>query len=147
MKQLLYSIIDLIAKIHGYILRLNDSYEYDFSDKELHFLVIGILGMALIFVVYPIFKWLARKDHVMVIAWIYVFTLIIVITFAIEIGQKVTNTGNMEFADIMTGVLGFVFMFFIFAGIREIYKAIRRAVRNRKDIGLEEDEPEDGDLR
>ena len=36
----------------------------------------------------------------MVIAWIYVFTLIIVITFAIEIGQKVTNTGNMEFADI-----------------------------------------------
>lgn len=147
MKQLLYSIIDLIAKIHGYILRLNDSYEYDFSDKELHFLVIGILGMAFIFVVYPIFKWLARKDHVMVIAWIYVFTLIIVITFAIEIGQKVTNTGNMEFADIMTGVLGFVFMFFIFAGIREIYKAIRRAVRNRKDIGLEEDEPEDGDLR
>lgn len=147
MKQLLYSIIDLIAKIHGYILRLNDSYEYDFSDKELHFLVIGVLGMAFIFVVYPIFKWLARKDHVMVIAWIYVFTLIIVITFAIEIGQKVTNTGNMEFADIMTGVLGFVFMFFIFAGIREIYKAIRRAVWNRKDIGLEEDEPEDGDLR
>lgn len=147
MKQLLYSIIDLIAKIHGYILRLNDSYEYDFSDKELHFLVIGVLGMAFIFVVYPIFKWLARKDHVMVIAWIYVFTLIIVITFAIEIGQKVTNTGNMEFADIMTGVLGFVFMFFIFAGIREIYKAIRRAVRNRKDIGLEEDGPEDGDLR
>lgn len=147
MKQLLYSIIDLIAKIHGYILRLNDSYEYDFSDKELHFLVIGVLGMAFIFVVYPIFKWLARKDHVMVIAWIYVFTLIIVITFAIEIGQKVTNTGNMEFADIMTGVLGFVFMFFIFAGIREIYKAIRRAVRNRKDIDLEEDEPEDGDLR
>lgn len=147
MKQLLYSIIDLIAKIHGYILRLNDSYEYDFSDKELHFLVIGVLGMAFIFVVYPIFKWLARKDHVMVIAWIYVFTLIIVITFAIEIGQKVTNTGNMEFADIMTGVLGFVFMFFIFAGIREIYKAIRRAVRSRKDIDLEEDEPEDGDLR
>lgn len=147
MKQLLYSIIDLIAKIHGYILRLNDSYEYDFSDKELHFLVIGVLGMAFIFVVYPIFKWLARKDHVMVIAWIYVFTLIIVITFAIEIGQKVTNTGNMEFADIMTGVLGFVFMFFIFAGIREIYKAIRRAVRNRKDIGLEEDEPEDSDFK
>lgn len=147
MKQLLYSIIDLIAKIHGYILRLNDSYEYDFSDKELHFLVIGILGMALIFVVYPIFKWLARKDHVMVIAWIYVFTLIIVITFAIEIGQKVTNTGNMEFADIMTGVLGFVFMFFIFSGIREIYKAIRRAVRNRQDIDLEEDEPEDSDFK
>ncbi len=47
----------------------------------------------------------------MVIAWIYVFTLIIVITFAIEIGQKVTNTGNMEFADIVFGVVGFIVMF------------------------------------
>jgi len=33
--------------------------------------------------VYPVFKWLAKRNHVMVIAWIYVFTLIIVITFAI----------------------------------------------------------------
>lgn len=43
------------------------------------------------------------------------FTLIIVITFAIEIGQKVTNTGNMEFADIVFGVVGFIVMF-LFCG-------------------------------
>ena len=65
----------------------------------------------------------------MVVAWIYVFTLIIVITFAIEIGQKVSNTGNMEFADIMFGVIGFIVMFFIFSIIREIYKAIRSLIR------------------
>ena len=106
MKELLYGIVELLAKIHSYLLRFNDAYEYNFSDKELHFLVIGILGMMFIFVVYPVFKWLAKHDHVMVIAWIYVFTLIIVITFAIEIGQKVTNTGNMEFADIVFGVVG-----------------------------------------
>ena len=121
MKELLYGIVELLAKIHSYLLRFNDAYEYNFSDKELHFLVIGILGMMFIFVVYPVFKWLAKHDHVMVIAWIYVFTLIIVITFAIEIGQKVTNTGNMEFADIVFGVVGFIVMFFIFAVIREIY--------------------------
>ena len=80
MKELLYWIVECIAKIHSYILRLNDAYEYNFTDKELHFLVIGVMGMAFIFVVYPIFKWLAKHDHVMVIAWIYVFTLIIVIT-------------------------------------------------------------------
>ena len=118
MKELLYGIVELLAKIHSYLLRFNDAYEYNFSDKELHFLVIGILGMMFIFVVYPVFKWLAKHDHVMVIAWIYVFTLIIVITFAIEIGQKVTNTGNMEFADIVFGVVGFIVMFFIFAVIR-----------------------------
>ena len=84
MKELLYGIVELLAKIHSYLLRLNDAYEYNFSDKELHFLVIGILGMMFIFVVYPVFKWLAKHDHVMVIAWIYVFTLIIVITFAVR---------------------------------------------------------------
>ena len=78
----------------------------------------------------PVFKWLAKHDHVMVIAWIYVFTLIIVITFAIEIGQKVTNTGNMEFADIVFGVVGFIVMFFIFAVIREIYKGIVSLIRD-----------------
>ncbi len=128
MKEFLYGIIGIIAEIHSRILSLNDAYEYNFTDKELHFLVIGILGMAFIFVVYPLFKWLAKHDHVMVIAWIYVFTLIIVITFAIEIGQKVTNTGNMEFADIMFGVIGFIVMFFIFGVIREIYKAICRLI-------------------
>lgn len=133
MKELLYKIVEYIAKIHNYILRLNDSYEYNFTDKELHFLVIGLMGMGLIFVIYPLFKWLAKRNHVMVIAWIYVFTLIIVITFAIEIGQKVTNTGNMEFADIVTGVFGFVVMFFIFSMIREVYKLIRALGRGDKD--------------
>lgn len=129
MKEFLYGIIDLIARIHSKLLTLNDAYEYNFTDKELHFLVIGVLGMALIFVIYPLFKWLTNHDHVMVVAWIYVFTLIIVITFAIEIGQKVSNTGNMEFADIMFGVIGFIVMFFIFSIIREIYKAIRNLIR------------------
>ena len=121
MRELLYGITEMIARIHNYIMHVNDRFEYDFSDKDLHFLVIGILGMLMIFVVYPLFKWLAGKKHVMVIAWIYVFTLIIVITFAIEIGQKISNTGNMEFTDIMFGVMGFVVMFAVFAVIRSIY--------------------------
>ena len=115
MKEFLYMIVGWIAEIHSYLMRFNDSYEYNFSDKELHFIVIGLLGMAFVFIVYPVFKWLAKHNHVMVIAWIYVFTLILVVTFAIEIGQKVTNTGAMEFADIVFGVVGFIVMFFIFS--------------------------------
>ena len=127
MKELLYWIVEWIAKIHSHILRLNDAYEYNFTDKELHFLVIGMMGMGFIFVVYPVFKWLA-------IAWIYVLTLIIVITFAIEIGQKVTGTGNMEFADIVMGVFGFIVMFLVFSVVRGIYKLIRNLIRgDRKD--------------
>lgn len=132
MTRLLYFIVEIIAKIHNYILRLNDAYEYDFSDKELHFLVIGLLGMGMIFVVYPVFKWLAKRGHIMTISWIYVFTLVIVITFAIEIGQKVSNTGNMEFADIMFGVVGFLTMFVIFAVCRGMYHVIRRYIARRR---------------
>ena len=69
----------------------------------------------------------------MVIAWIYVFTVILVITFAIEIGQKVTNTGNMEFADIVFGVVGFFVMFFIFALVRSIYHGILSLIHHWND--------------
>ena len=133
MKKFLYAMIEYVAKIHNYIMGLNDKYEYDFSDKQLHFLVIGAIGMLLIFIVYPLFKWLARTGHVMVIAWIYVFTVILVITFAIEIGQKVTNTGNMEFADIVFGVVGFFVMFFIFALVRSIYHGILGLIHHWND--------------
>ena len=129
MKEFLYFIVELIARVHNRIMQLNNAYEYDFSGKELHFLEIGIVGMLCIFLVYPIFKWLAKHDHVMVIAWIYVFTLVIVITFAIEIGQKVTNTGNMDFADIVFGIIGFMALFFAFSVIRLIYHGIVRLIR------------------
>lgn len=132
MKQLLYILVGYIAKVHSLILRLNDKFEYNFSDKQLHFLVIGVLGMGMVFVVYPVFKWLAKRNHVMVIAWIYVFTLIMGITFAIEIGQKITGTGAMEFADIVFGVLGFAVFFLIFALIREIYHGIKKIVEYSK---------------
>ncbi len=126
----LYWLVEQIARVHTYLLTLNDSFEYVFSDKELHFIVIGILGMAMLFVVYPVFKALS-KNHVMVIAWIYVFTLILVITFAIEIGQKVTNTGAMEFADIVFGVVGFLTLFVIFSAIRGIYHLIRNILKGK----------------
>ncbi len=133
MKEFLYFIVEVIARIHNRLLGLNDAFEYDFSDKELHFLVIGALGMAMIFVVYPLFKWLAGNHHIMVISWIYVFTLIIVITFAIEIGQKVTDSGNMEFADIMFGVVGFLAMFAVFSVGRAVYHAVKRGLQNWED--------------
>lgn len=126
MEALLYYIVSVIAKIHNYIMSLNDGMESSFTDKELHFIVIGILGISLIFIVYPVFKWLANTNHTMVIAWIYVFTVIIVITFAIEIGQGITGTGRMEMSDITAGVLGFLAAFLLFCIIRGIYHLIIR---------------------
>ena len=129
MRALLYAVVGLISKVHDKIMQLNNAYETNFSDKDLHFLVIGLLGLGMIFLVYPLFKFLAKRNHEMVIAWIYVTTVIVVITFAIEIGQKVTGTGNMEFADIMYGLVGFMAMFFAFCFLRMLYHGILRLIR------------------
>ena len=128
MKEFLYAIVVWIARVHNTIMTWNDAYEQSFTDKELHFIVIGRLGIAMVLVIYPLFKALAKK-HVLVIAWIYVFTLVLVITFAIEIGQGITHTGVMDFEDVEYGVLGFLFMFLVFAIIRAIYHGLRRLIR------------------
>lgn len=129
MKEALYWGVGVVARIHSSIMALNNQFEANFTDKELHFLVIGILGMAMLFVIYPLFKYLAKRNKELVIAWIYVFTVILVITFAIEIGQKITGTGNMEFADIMFGLAGFLVMFAVFAFLRLCYHGILRLIR------------------
>lgn len=129
MKEFLYWCVGIIAKVHDRIMQMNNAYETSFTDKELHFLVIGLIGMAMLFVIYPLFKYLAKKDRLMTVAWIYVFTVIVVITFAIEIGQKITKTGKMEFADIMYGLVGFLAMFAVFAVIRMFYHGIIRLIR------------------
>ena len=90
----LYSILDFINNMHTYILSWNDTYETNFTDKELHFIVIGCIGMLMIFIVQPLFSLLAKTGHVLVISWIYVFTLILLLTFAIEIEQKLTKSAN-----------------------------------------------------
>ena len=131
MKTFLYKIIECISKLHTFFLSLNDEFEYNFSDKELHFLIIGFLGMGFIFVIYPVFKWLAKGNHVMTITWIYVFTLIIVITFAIEIGQKVSGSGSMDFADIVFGVSGFICMYIVFSIVRGIWHWLRDEIRRK----------------
>ena len=137
MADLLYYVVEKMAGIHDVLMTLNDSY-----DKELHFIVIGVLGMALLFVIFPLFKALSRH-HVLVIAWIYVFTVMIVVTFAIEIGQGITNTGNMEMEDIVSGLAGFMFLFIIFAVLRAIVLGIVHLVRGI--MGRDDDDDDDDD--
>lgn len=127
MESILESLMVLIAQSHSYILSLNDAYEQNFTDKELHFLVIGLIGIVLTLVIYPLFKFLSR-DHVLAIAFIYVFTLILVLTFAIEIGQWYSGSGTMDLDDVIFGVMGFLLMFVIFAVLREIILAIWRLI-------------------
>lgn len=132
LKELLYQAVNWIATVHDKIGQLNNQFEGTLSDKQMHFLVIGILGLLLVFIIHPLFRHLSKTNHVMVISWIYVFTLILVITFSIEIGQRLTGTGDMEFADIVSGIGGFICMFAVFALIRAAVIGIIRLIRRRQ---------------
>ena len=120
MKEMLYAAVEWIARIHDALNGINDTKGYGFTDKQLHFFVIGVLGLGLTVVLYPIFKALVKHERTLTITWIYVFTVLIVITFAIEIGQGFTHTGTMDFDDIVSGIFGFVVFFAIYALIRGI---------------------------
>ena len=87
----------------------------------------GISGLAMVLVIHPIFVWLAKNDHTIVITFLYVFTLMVVIAFAIEIGQRLTGTGAMEFADIVYGIAGFLAAFLVFVAARAIVRFIASA--------------------
>lgn len=137
MTSLLYKLIEIITAIHEKILTWNDDYEYNLSDKQLHFIVVGVLGMALFFLIHPLFKYLAKKDMTIAISWIYVVTLLIVLTFSIEIGQRITKTGYMDFRDIMYGMGGFFLIFGIFFIIRCIIRLIISAFKSDSDTHQE----------
>lgn len=141
LKTLLLRCVAEMAKIHDWILSLNDRFPTVLSDKQMHFWTIGILGMLLFFLIHPIFKALAKRGHIIVVSWFYIFTMIIGITFAIEIGQQVTHTGSMEFADIVFGVAGFITLFGIFALIRMFFMLaayIGRKAYEKKTVRKEE---------
>ena len=93
--------------------------------------------MLCVVVIYPLFKKLSEKGHVLTIVWIYVFTMVLGLTFAIEIGQKVSGTGTMSFADIVSGVMGFLYMFAVYAMIRAIVRLIlgKRREKGAKNAG------------
>lgn len=126
MAEVLKMLVQIVARIHNYIIRIADKLTGGISDKWLHFLVIGLLGTGLLLILYPLFKELAERKMHLITTFIYVFTLMVVFTFAIEIGQKITNTGNMEFADIVAGLTGFMCMFLVVMVILLIKKGIDR---------------------
>jgi hypothetical protein len=121
MKDFLYWVIEGITIIHRSFLQLNNRYNWSLNDKQLHFIIFGSACFILFLLVHYVFKRLA-KISVMVISWFYTLTVAVVLAFAIEIGQKQTNTGNMEFWDIIYGINGFLFFFTIFVVILLIVK-------------------------
>lgn len=118
-EMLLRELTLIMAQVHQSIMRLNDGFELSFGDKDLHFIVMALLAMALFFVVHAVFARLA-KWSITAVSFIYVFTVMTVLGFAIEIGQKITGTGEMDFADVVAGLYGVLAFFAVYTVYRLI---------------------------
>ena len=123
--KIISKIITVVTYLHTEILGLNDSYELYLSDKELHFYVVAIFGFILLVVLFPLFNFLVKRKKTLYITWIYVFTFLLAFTLLIEVGQKLSGTGDMEYMDTIAGLVGFVLVSLIVFILRWLFMFIK----------------------
>jgi hypothetical protein len=133
MSRIIFFIVNLITKLHAKFLSLNDIFGLSLTDKQLHFIIIGVFGFCMLLVIQPIFSYISKHYGLLFISFSYVFTIVIVVSFAIEIGQAYTGTGTMDFYDIASGLLGFFVFFGIYLIGYLIYKGIKKAQTEKKE--------------
>lgn len=109
----------LMAQVHDMLMRINDGFELQLGDKDWHFIIMAVVGMVMFWMVHFVFKRLA-KWSITAVSFIYVFTVMTVLGFAVEIGQKITGTGEMDFSDIVAGLYGVLAFFAVYSVYRLI---------------------------
>ncbi|OAS87744.1 MULTISPECIES: hypothetical protein [Metabacillus] len=128
-------LVEVVNNIHDIlILILNDVLGLQMTDKDMHFWIMGFIGIFTFACVYVISKWLSEFPFgIHLIAFLYTLTFMFVLVFAIEIQQAITNRGNMEFVDAIIGLWGFIALFLVYVVIavfliitKLIFKKIRR---------------------
>ena len=116
-EMLLRELTLIMAQVHDSLMRINDGFELRLGDKDLHFVIMALAAMLLFFLVHAVFRRLA-KWSITAVSFIYVFTVMTVLGFAIEIGQRISGTGEMDFADIVAGLYGVLTFFAVYTVYR-----------------------------
>lgn len=130
MREIILLLSEMMNRIHD-ILMLGIG--VDMSDKELHFWVIGFIGLATFLVVFILAKIIQKiKFSTTILSFIFTFVVMTVFVFAIEIQQAVSNSGNMEFADAIAGLWGFVVFFIVYSVIAGFFYGVFRLAGKKK---------------
>ena len=130
MKEMIIIMAEIVNNIHDLLV---DVFGLRMTDKALHFWVIGIIGMITFIFVYFFFKMVEKmKWSITILSFIYTFTVMVVLVFAIELQQAITNRGNMEFADAVMGLWGFLVFFMVYAVVVLIIYTIVKRIQRKK---------------
>ena len=105
--------------LHDLIVQITKLLNLHLTDKDLHFWMIGLLGM-IAFLVFDLLFKIISKWSVSIISFIYTVTVLVMLVFSLEIEQKITGRGSMEFADIVSGLWGFIVLFSVYLFCRII---------------------------
>ncbi|MCA1065860.1 hypothetical protein LCL98_20765 [Rossellomorea aquimaris] len=121
MKEGIMLIVELINNLHDLLIVMASDLGFTLTDKDLHFWIMGFIGIAVFFFVYGVSKILSKLPFgITALAFFYTLTFMFVLVFAIEIQQAITNRGHMEFIDAVIGLWGYIVFFFIYIGIAAV---------------------------
>ena len=121
----------IINNIHDFIVHISRGMGLNLTDKGLHFWTIGVIGMVLFLVVDIVFRCLA-KWSISVISFIFTFLFLAVLVFGLEIEQKITGKGSMEFLDIVSGLWGFLALFTVYLAVAAAIHLMKRSCKGNK---------------
>lgn len=127
-------IILVLTEIINFILIfVSDTLNLNATDKDLHFWIMGIIGIIIFIFVLVLSNIISRlRFGITILSFIYTFTVMVVLVFAIEIQQALTSRGNMEFQDAAIGLWGFIVFFLIFVVLSFLYLFIKRILKQTK---------------
>ncbi|UOQ94461.1 hypothetical protein MUO14_05765 [Halobacillus shinanisalinarum] len=124
MKEMVVLLAEIVNTFHDIFLGLSHSLGWNLTDKELHFWIIGMLGIMCLIFVDVIFHALA-KWSVTAISFLFTLSMVLVFVLAVEIQQKITGRGAMEFNDAAVSILGFLAFCTVYFLVKMIVKWIR----------------------
>lgn len=128
MKLLLQVLIDIFNFFHRLFSTLSKDLGLGMNDKALHFYVIGVIFFILYLIINPIYKKLSQYS-IKLLSFIYVFTLALVVSVAIEIAQYQSRSGQMDLMDVIWSLVGFLVIFLGFELLVAIIKFITRQIK------------------
>lgn len=116
MKDFIQILAEIVNNIHDFILLfVSDTLNSNATDKDLHFWIMGIIGIIIFLFVLFLSNLISRmRFGITILSFLYTFTVMVVLVFAIEIQQALTSRGNMEFQDAAVGLWGFIVFFLVF---------------------------------
>ena len=125
MTRILKLLTAFINNLHDLIVDSVHLMGFGLTDKQLHFWLLGLFGIFIFLICDFVFKRLA-KWSISAISFIYTFTVLVIAVLAIEIEQKVTQSGKMEFADVTAGLSGFLVFSVLYLLVRLLIKELRK---------------------